>query len=250
MAVTFKIPSSPKRNVAEIDNFLGVDLTNTGSNVSELRSPNAPNMIRDVPGKVRKRMGYRTIPTPFQGEGILYGVHRLKNTTTASVMRKNICSARGLTYSNLEAGESVYLYSNNCCLPVGSTVHIQFYYKTTGAISISPYYESLEPTALNSINTTTSFYKNYTITEATNAFIITNNSSGKIRIELSDIMIYFVNEPEAFNQNYSSYTEINETRIYALGTDHDESPKTEIITGECEIAINPNMVKGYSCFII
>ena len=61
MAVNFKIPTSPKRQVIEISNFLGVDLTNTGSNIAENRSPNAPNIIRDVPGKVRKRMGYKTM---------------------------------------------------------------------------------------------------------------------------------------------------------------------------------------------
>lgn len=58
MAVTFKVPSSPKRSIEGIDTFLGVDMTNTGVSMENYRSPNAPNMIRNVPGKVRKRMGY------------------------------------------------------------------------------------------------------------------------------------------------------------------------------------------------
>ena len=58
MAVSFKVPSSPKRSIFNIDNFLGVDLTNTGANIEEVRSPNAENMVRYVPGKVRKRTGY------------------------------------------------------------------------------------------------------------------------------------------------------------------------------------------------
>lgn len=58
MAVTFKVPKSPKRNIAASDTFMGVDLTNTGVNIDGTRSPNAPNMVRHVPGKVRKRMGY------------------------------------------------------------------------------------------------------------------------------------------------------------------------------------------------
>lgn len=58
MAVSFKVPQSPKRNVFAIDNFLGVDLTNSGSSIDEVRSPNAENMVRFVPGKVRKRTGY------------------------------------------------------------------------------------------------------------------------------------------------------------------------------------------------
>ena len=58
MAVSFKVPASPKRSIFVIDEFQGVDLTNTGSNIEDTRSPNAENMIRYVPGKVRKRMGY------------------------------------------------------------------------------------------------------------------------------------------------------------------------------------------------
>lgn len=58
MAVSFKVPASPKRNIAATDTFMGVDLTNTGVNIEGYRSPNAPNMVRHVPGKVRKRMGY------------------------------------------------------------------------------------------------------------------------------------------------------------------------------------------------
>ena len=58
MAVSFKVPKSPKRDIAATDAFLGVDLTNTGANIEGYRSPHAPNMVRLVPGKVRKRMGY------------------------------------------------------------------------------------------------------------------------------------------------------------------------------------------------
>lgn len=61
MAVNFKTPSSPARSVFTISNFLGADFTNSPGNVDETRSPNLMNMIRDVPGKVRKSMGYRTV---------------------------------------------------------------------------------------------------------------------------------------------------------------------------------------------
>ena len=70
MAVSFKVPASPKKNIFVIDKFMGVDLTNTGANVDETRSPNAENMIRYVPGKVRKRMGY-DVPVEFsQGKDV------------------------------------------------------------------------------------------------------------------------------------------------------------------------------------
>ena len=58
MAVQFKVPKSPSRDIAATDTFMGVDLTNTGANIDGIRSPHAPNMVRLVPGKVRKRMGY------------------------------------------------------------------------------------------------------------------------------------------------------------------------------------------------
>lgn len=60
MAVSFNVPKSPKRQIYNIDNFMGVDLTNSGTNMDDFRSPNAENMVRLVPGKVRKRTGYKT----------------------------------------------------------------------------------------------------------------------------------------------------------------------------------------------
>ena len=77
MAVSFKVPASPKRNIFVIDEFMGVDLTNTGSNIDETRSPNAENMVRYVPGKVRKRTGYKT-QIEFSNRK---DVNRAKNTT-------------------------------------------------------------------------------------------------------------------------------------------------------------------------
>ena len=59
MAVNFKIPSSPKKLVYESSNFLGADFTSEASTVDDTKSPNVENMIRSVPGKIRKRMGYK-----------------------------------------------------------------------------------------------------------------------------------------------------------------------------------------------
>ena len=61
MAVNFSVPSSPARSIVQINQFLGVDYTNSPANVDIEKSPNGQNMIRDVPGKVRKCMGYHTI---------------------------------------------------------------------------------------------------------------------------------------------------------------------------------------------
>ena len=59
MALSFNIPSSPKKLVYESNNFLGADFTSEASTVDDTKSPNVENMIRSVPGKIRKRMGAR-----------------------------------------------------------------------------------------------------------------------------------------------------------------------------------------------
>lgn len=75
MATRFSIPKSPSRSIMTIDTFLGADFTNSPSAVDITRSPNCKNMIRDVPGKVRKCMGYQTIETY---EGPVNGYHMLR----------------------------------------------------------------------------------------------------------------------------------------------------------------------------
>ena len=46
-------------SILNIDTFKGVDMTNQAAGVSEKRTANGTNMIRDTIGKVRKRMGYK-----------------------------------------------------------------------------------------------------------------------------------------------------------------------------------------------
>ena len=69
----FSVPKSPARNVLVLNNFMGVDFTNNPSAVSQYQSPDCVNMIRDVPGKMRKCMGYHTIATY---EGRINGFHK------------------------------------------------------------------------------------------------------------------------------------------------------------------------------
>ena len=77
MAVQFNIPKSPTKQVYEATNFLGADFTSEASTVDDTKSPNVENMIRSVPGKIRKRMGYKLFAD--YGECI-YGVHHLSTT--------------------------------------------------------------------------------------------------------------------------------------------------------------------------
>ncbi len=75
MSVNFSIPKSPSRSILTIDTFLGADFTNSPAAVDITRSPNCKNMIRDVPGKVRKCMGYHTIENY---DGKINGYHVLR----------------------------------------------------------------------------------------------------------------------------------------------------------------------------
>lgn len=69
----FSVPKSPARNALVLDKFMGVDFTNDPSAVSQYQSPSCINMIRDVPGKMRKCMGYRTIK---EYSGRINGFHK------------------------------------------------------------------------------------------------------------------------------------------------------------------------------
>lgn len=57
------MPAAPAQKTLQVDTFLGCDFTSHPAAVDPRMSPWAPNMIRDVPGKVRKCMGYETVKT-------------------------------------------------------------------------------------------------------------------------------------------------------------------------------------------
>lgn len=78
----FSVPKSPARNVLTIDEFLGVDFTNSPANIDDNKSPNAVNMIRDVPGKVRKRQGYELIQTFTDENKEINGYHYRRGDET------------------------------------------------------------------------------------------------------------------------------------------------------------------------
>lgn len=78
----FSVPAAPSRSILVIDEFHGIDFTNSPTNVDEKKSPNAPNMIRDVPGKVRKSMGWHTVK---QYSERINGVHFRREDTDGLV---------------------------------------------------------------------------------------------------------------------------------------------------------------------
>ena len=72
----FSIPPSPKKNMVVLDTFVGADFTNDPSAVSIAQSSECVNMIRDVPGKMRKCMGYHTVDN-FKGR--INGFHKVND---------------------------------------------------------------------------------------------------------------------------------------------------------------------------
>lgn len=82
----FNIPASPTIYSYESEAFLGADFTSDSTNVDDTKSPNCQNMIRSVPGKVRKRMGYKLFSD--YGEHI-YGVHKFTITNALIVHAGN-----------------------------------------------------------------------------------------------------------------------------------------------------------------
>ena len=47
-----------QKRILQLQKLCGTDLSHSASDVALQRSPDCPNMMRSVPGKVRKRMGY------------------------------------------------------------------------------------------------------------------------------------------------------------------------------------------------
>ena len=74
----FSVPAAHGKVKTCINYFGGCDLTNSPSSVPLSRSPCAPNILRDVPGKVRKMQGYKTL---FTADGAIHGCFVLGNQT-------------------------------------------------------------------------------------------------------------------------------------------------------------------------
>ena len=97
MATSFKVPKSPSKSIFTIDNFQGVDFTNSPANIDPSKSPNSVNMIRDVPGKVRKCMGYHTIDT-----------YKSSDPTPVPLRINGYHRKRGDQYGLIHAGTNIY----------------------------------------------------------------------------------------------------------------------------------------------
>lgn len=74
----FSVPDAQDRSVIRLTEFYGVDFTSNPFNVATTQSPDALNMIRSEPGKVRKRMGYKTM---YNLNGAVHGSYTLKKNS-------------------------------------------------------------------------------------------------------------------------------------------------------------------------
>jgi len=152
MATQFTVPSSPKRTKFTIEQFIGVDFTNSGTSMDERRSPNAPNMIRLVPTKVRKRMGFYTYHQ-FDKRVPIYGTHVLHTITDSeeSVINKNraLSTSSSYTVHTLTAGESVLYKFGTPFFPM-QRIYYDFHYSLASgiaAIKFGDTWVNVEPSA-------------------------------------------------------------------------------------------------------
>jgi len=255
MAVSFKVPASPKRSIFNIDQFLGVDMTNNGTSVDERMSPYAPNMIRDVPGKVRKRMGYKVVKD--FGSGMIYGAHVLASTTTNTgdfVTNRNMASTPN-TEVKIEGGASTYIYSS-VEIPVGIGVHISFKYKTDKVLNIHPYVADYTGCdyELDTIGQFADFHKpfgfNNEVSEVYNAFEITNPGTDAATLKLSDIMVYINQEGTEVLTAYRGFQTVQEKSLYSLSATVRTFPTTinslssSADTETTSFAVNTSYVLG------
>ena len=99
MPVTFNVPKQTSKSVYNVDEFKGVDLTNSPTNVDDNKSPNAINMIRDVPNKVRKRMGFEVLEDYVDPDSYL------KNFCEISFNNISVREIEHIQYFNRQVGK-------------------------------------------------------------------------------------------------------------------------------------------------
>lgn len=131
---TFSIPTPISRSKLVIDKLLGIDYTSNTANVSTSQSPNAQNIIRSEPGKVRKRMGYEklyTYPARINGCHILKGktlIHAgtalyLKPTSGSDIGSAIYTGMADARSNSWQMDDKLYIADGKCLLVYdGSTI--------------------------------------------------------------------------------------------------------------------------------
>ena len=95
---TFTVPKSPTKKSMVWSNFLGVDFTNNPSSVSQYQVAECENMIREVPGKMRKCMGYY-VKQKYNGR--INGFHKINSTDGLVHAGKSLYLGDDIIYFNM-----------------------------------------------------------------------------------------------------------------------------------------------------
>jgi hypothetical protein len=138
MSIRFSIPRSPAKQVYEASKFLGADFTSESSTVDDTKSPNVENMIRSVPGKIRKRMGYQKL---FDYGAPIYGVHHLSTTDVwlvhAGTKLYNLRAPKGGDWADHSENEIVDQEQDNIVLLNGDVQETVIYSEMAEHKSVS-----------------------------------------------------------------------------------------------------------------
>src|SRR5574344_642444 len=247
MAIKFSTPASPTRSVLTVDTFLGVDFTNSPANVDINRSPDAENMIRDVPGKVRKCMGYKLTKTY---SARINGVHQIKGSSNVLVHSgTNIYLGDTLLYSaandarsvSFQLGEKLYISDGKAILTYdGTTVSLASAsaYIPTLTIAKAPTGGGTDYEALNLLQP--AFKELFAGTASATAYQLTfgNLDSTALEVKVLNSSGTWVTKTEK-----TDYTVDRTTGIVTFTTAPGVSP----VTGEDNVSIQAyRTVTGYA----
>lgn len=240
------VPSGISKSVMTIDNFKGVDLTNSPTNVALNRSPDAPNMIRDVPGKVRKRMGYYLDKTYSYK---IYGVHHLNDIRIVHA-GTNLYVGNSVVYSSMRSIRStaiqfdgmLYILDGKTLLVYGKFDGSYKVKKVSDIAYIPDFYISVPPSGggkkLENLNLLQPKFKVYCYGDGNSKTFqlpLSSLDSDYIKVELLDS-----------NGNWAETTDF--TVDYTLGTiTFTTAPPAPTVVGTDNIRVTAKKtVSGYT----
>ena len=241
----FSIPAQAAKSRLVIDTMLGIDYTSNATNVSKSQSPDAPNMIRDEPGKVRKRMGYLSIanyPARINGcyalnkTALIHAGNALyKLPDTETPLYANLADARSNAWQledklYIADGKCLLVYDGDTVQPVQNVAKIP-----TLTIAKKPEGGGEQYEALNLLQ------------PKFKELFAGDGSSTKYHLSFSgldsaDVTVRKLNSDGSW-QTVTNYTCDAEKGIVTFATAPEKSP----VTGEDNIEITAaRTVKGYA----